>query len=288
VIPPGAAEVEVEVMVAGTIAAPHGYVYRRNGASPAHRLLGLVRSGGPPVVMPLLAYVVRHPTVGTLLIDTGLHPDAHRSLRQDYGRVLGTAFGKLRPAPEPFDSQLRARGVEPGDVELVVMTHLHVDHTSGMRLLPDARFVCARAEWDAASRRAVRGGYATHQLPDESRMQLLELANGEPHGPFDHAHDLLGDGSVWLLSTPGHTPGHLSVLLNRGDDGPLLVVGDAAYTLRSIDEQILPALTDDDTASRDSLESLNAYSRDHPDATLVPTHDPDAWRAVGGAGFEPA
>jgi N-acyl homoserine lactone hydrolase len=277
---PEATQVEIEVMVAGTIAAPHGYVFRRNGASPAGRLLGLVRSAGPPVVMPLLAYLVRHPRAGTLLIDTGLHPDAHRSLRHDYGRMLGTVFGKLRPAAEPFDVQLRDRGVDPADVELVVMTHLHVDHTSGMRLLRDARFVCARAEWDAASRRGGRGGYAKHHLPDASRVQLLELDAAEPHGPFDHAHDLLGDGSVWLLSTPGHTPGHLSVLLNRAGLGPLLVVGDAAYTLRSIDEQILPALTDDDAASRDSLVRLQAYAQDQPDATLVPTHDPDAWRAV--------
>ena len=279
-IPPEAPQVEVDVMVAGTIVAPHGYVFRRNGASPVHRLLGVVRSSGAPVVMPLLAYVVRHPTVGTLLIDTGLHPDAHGNLRRDYGKVLGTAFGKLRPAPEPFDAQLRGHGVQPADVELVVMTHLHVDHTSGMRLLPDARFVCARAEWDAASKRAVRGGYAAHHLPDASRMQLLELEAAESHGPFEHAHDLLGDGSVWLLSTPGHTPGHLSVLLNRARGGPLLVVGDAAYTLRNIDEQILPALTDDDAASRDSLARLHAYAQDRPDATLVPTHDPEAWRAV--------
>jgi N-acyl homoserine lactone hydrolase len=272
----------VEVLLAGTIAAPDAYVYRRDGASTPRRLLDVVRSKGPTVPMPVLSYVVRHPRAGTFLIDTGLHADAHRSLRGDYGRVLATLFRNLRPAGQPFDAQLRERGVDPASVERVVMTHLHVDHTSGIRLLPKARFICNRAEWEAATQRgAARGGYAAHHLPDSSRMRLLDLATGEPYGPFDHSLDLFGDGSVRLLSTPGHTKGHVSVLIERGAEGPLLVVGDAAYTVRNIDEQILPAFTAGDRAYRESLARLREYALEHPEATLVPTHDPDAWRAVG-------
>jgi N-acyl homoserine lactone hydrolase len=275
----------VEVLRAGIIMAPHAYAFRREDASMPRRLLDLVRSEGPRVAMPVLSYLVRHPRAGTFLIDTGLHASAHASLRGEYGRVLASLFRNLRPAGQPFDAQLRERGVDPASIERVVMTHLHVDHTSGMRLLPNARFVCDRAEWEAATQRgAARNGYAAHHLPDGSRMRLLDLGGGEPYGPFDHSLDLFGDGSVRLLSTPGHTRGHLSVLLDRGEQGPLLVVGDAAYTVRNIDEQILPAFTAGDSTYRESLERLRAYALEHPEATLVPTHDPDAWRAVGGGG----
>jgi N-acyl homoserine lactone hydrolase len=198
--------------------------------------------------------------------------------------VLGTVFRGLRPAGASFSQQLRDRGIAAGDVGLVVMTHLHVDHTSAMRELPAAEFVCDAREWRAATgRRAVLGGYVGHHLPGQARMRLVDIdRTGEPHGPFPRTVDLLGDGSIRLLSTPGHTPGHLSVLLRRASDGPLLVVGDAAYTRRSIDEQLLPAFSADAALYRRSLEQLAAYAREEPAATLVPTHDPDAWRDVAG------
>jgi glyoxylase-like metal-dependent hydrolase (beta-lactamase superfamily II) len=92
----------------------------------------------------------------------------------------------------------------------------------------------------------------------------------------------LGDGTVRLISTPGHTIGHQSVLLALADGRTALVVGDAAYTLRSIREQRLPMLTADDAAARESLRQLNAFAAQHPEALLVPTHDPDAWRDLAG------
>lgn len=64
----------------------------------------------------------------------------------------------------------------------------------------------------------------------------------------------------------------------------MLVVGDAAYTLRNIREGILPMLTADDNESRRSLDALRAYAAEDPEAGVVPTHDPDAWRALNGAG----
>lgn len=276
--------VEVEVIVAGEIPMPRAYVFPRPGAGRLARTAAVLRGGGAPLQVPLLAYIVRHPQAGPILIDTGLHADALAGARHDYGPVLGTVFRGLRPAGATFTEQLRERGVEPRDVALVVMTHLHVDHTSAMRDLPAAEFVCDEREWRAATgRRAALGGYAGHHLPDQARMRLVDVERtGEAHGPFGRSLDLLGDGSVVLVSTPGHTPGHLSVLLRRADHGPLLVVGDAAYTRASITEQRLPAFCADAVLSRRSLEQLAAYARAEPAATLVPTHDPAAWRDVAG------
>ena len=281
--------VDVEVIVAGEVPMPEAYVFPRPGAGRLERVAGVLRGAGASLRAPLLAYVVRHPRAGTILIDTGLHPDALAGARGDYGPVLGTIFRGLQPAGPSFSQQLRDRGVDAREVALVVMTHLHVDHTSAMRELPAAEFVCDDREWRAATgRRAVLGGYVAHHLPTRARMRLVDLERtGEPHGPFARTIDLLGDGSVRLLSTPGHTPGHLSVLLQRARGGPLLVVGDAAYTRRSLDEQILPAFSADAALYRRSLEQLAAYARDEPAATLVPTHDPDAWRDVGAPGVAP-
>ena len=271
-----ATTVEVEVMRTGELRMPYAYAYRPEG-NPLSRIAGLVRPGGDALRSPCLAFVLRYPEAGTILVDTGLHADASEDLRKDFGLPMSVMFRGLRAPSDPFDEQLRARGVDPAAVERVVMTHLHVDHTSGMRLLPNARFTCTRAEWRAATARAAAAkGFVAHHLPDESRMDLVDLDAGEPHGPFSRTLDLLGDGSIRLVSTPGH----MSLLLRASGGRTVLLAGDAAYTRRNVREGILPLLTASDRAYRRSLREIAAFAEREPDATLVPSHDPDAWREL--------
>lgn len=195
---------------------------------------------------------------------------------------MSLLFRNLRPAEAPFDEQLRGLAIEPADVERVIMTHLHVDHTSGMRMLPNAEFTCSREEWAATRRRFAAGkGYIRHHLPPESRMRLVDFArDGEPCGAFTKTIDLLGDGSIRLLFTPGHTVGHMSVLLRLARGRRVLVVGDAAYTLRNIREGILPMLTANDEASLRSMRQIKAFAESEPEAIVVPSHDPSAWHEL--------
>lgn len=281
--------VELDMMVTAEIPLPVAYLYRAKGRNRLTGLLAAMRPGGEVLRAPCLAYVVRHPSAGTILIDTGMHPEASRSLRRDFGGPMGLMFRSLRAAEEPYEEQLRALGIEPGEVERVIMTHLHVDHTSGMRLLPRARFTCSREEWAAThGRGAVAKGYVRHHLPGGERMDLLDFdTEGVPYATFARTIDLYGDGTVRLISTPGHTAGHLSVLLRLTGERQVLVVGDAAYTLENVRRQVLPLLTDDDQDAMGSLRELEAFAEHEPEAILVPTHDPSAWHALrdltGGA-----
>jgi glyoxylase-like metal-dependent hydrolase (beta-lactamase superfamily II) len=158
-----------------------------------------------------------------------------------------------------------------------------------MRLLPNAQFTISRTEWRGAhSRFAAARGFVSHHLPTADRVEQVDLdRDGETFGPFGRTLDLFGDGTIRLLSTPGHTKGHVSILLRLADDRRLLVVGDAAYTVRSIREGILPMLTDDDEHSRRSLDQLRTFMDEDPDANIIPTHDPDAWRLLAGATSTP-
>lgn len=272
--------VSIDVLFHGELPAPHGYVYRPAG-NRVTRWPKALTAGGDPVRMPCLSFVLRHPRAGVILVDTGFHPDLLTRGAADFGFPLRVIFRGVRPGPTAFDVQLRERGIDPAEVTQVVMTHLHGDHTSGMRLLPRAEFVVSADELRAArGRGAATKGFVAAHLPADARFRVLDVARvGESFGPFERAVDLLGDGSVRLLSTPGHTPGHLSVLVAT-DDGPVLLAGDAAYTRRSIDERILPLLTGSDRDAQATLDALHAYVGAHPEATVVPTHDPDAWRAL--------
>jgi N-acyl homoserine lactone hydrolase len=270
----------VDVIKTGMVPMPEAYVYRPEG----NRLAGFAALVNPSetIKAACLAYAVRHPSKGTILIDTGFHRDASESLRKDLGTVMGIFFRGLRPSDTPFDEQLRRLGIEPGEIRTTIMTHLHVDHTSGMRLLPNTKFVCARREWKAATARgAVAKGFVGHHLPPEERVQLVDFEKeGEPYGPFSKTIDLLGDGTLRLISTPGHTPGHLSVLLELEGGRQALVAGDAVYTLRSLREERLPLLTANDDLCLRSMRELKAFAEQEPDAVVVPSHDPDAWRAL--------
>ena len=220
-------EVAVEPIVTAHVPLAELYLHR---GSP----LKLVRC-------PCLAFVLRHPAAGVLLVDTG----------------LGSGF----------DRRLLDRAIDPGDIGTVLMTHLHVDHTSGMRLLPNARFWISPGEWKAAQGRlAAAKGVIAHHLPPEDRVELVD---GEV--------DVLGDGSVRLLPTPGHTPGHTSVLVRTGS-GEVLLAGDAAYTLRNVREQSLPLINADANAYRRSLARLKEFA--DAGIPVVPSHDPDAYRAL--------
>ena len=274
--------VAIDVMVTAQVPIPSVYAFRTADGNRLTRLAGLRPGRGDVLRSLCLAFAVRHPSAGTILIDTGMHPDARTDLRRDFGVLMGSLFRALRPADEAFDEQLRALSIVPDTVEQVIMTHLHVDHTSGMRLLPKAAFTCSREEWAAARKRlAATKGYIRHHLPSETRIRMLDFdEDGEAYGPFSRTIDLLGDGSVRVIFTPGHTVGHLSVLLRLTQGRQVLVVGDAAYTLRNIHEGILPMLTADDETSLRSLQEIQAFERSDPEAIVVPSHDPIAWHEL--------
>lgn len=276
-----AVAVELDVIVTGEVPTPHAYVFRPDGGNALTRLASVLNPRADTLRCPCLAYVLRHPAAGAILIDTGFHPDASRSLRADFGIPMSLMFRQLRPAAVPYVEQLRELGVEAGDVSRVVMTHLHVDHTSGMRLLPAARFTCSEREWRAATgRSAATGGYVARHLPPEARMDLVDIDSvGERFRTFGRTVDLLGDGSIRVISTPGHTRGHTSVLVET-TRGPVLIAADAVYTLRNLSEEILPLLTVDDEAYLRSVRELKAFSEQDPAVPVVPTHDPDAWRQL--------
>ena len=259
-----------------------GYVFRPE----ADDLLEALGRGVPAeakLVSPIGAFLVEHPDEGPILIDTGLHPVMATNPRRNFGALGAAAFKDLRiGTDENVPDRLRAWGHEPEAVRLVVMTHLHADHTSAMSQFPNARFVISRREWKAArGLLAGKDGYIRAHLPAESRVQFVDFTDGGPWEGLDRTLDLLGDGSLRLVSTPGHTAGHLSVLVAT-EDGPVFVLGDAVYTLRNLREDILPWRTFSDEASDASMRQIRAYARRHPEVPLIPTHDAGVWREMLG------
>jgi glyoxylase-like metal-dependent hydrolase (beta-lactamase superfamily II) len=271
------ATVRVHPLLAGEMRGPGGWL-----ASPGGQLATLrtfMGSRSDWVWMPIPAFLVEHPSAGPILIDTGLHP----SVAVDPGASFGT-LGKyllaIRMEPEQaLPHQLRARGVQPRDVSIVVMTHMHFDHASGVSEFPDATFVLDRREWHAAADGpGVRGGYLKRQFDHGFDWRTIDYDAREidSFASFGRAVDVFGDGSVRLLSTPGHTAGHQSVLL-RLHERELLLTGDAAYLMRTISDGAEPLLAPDRHRFHRSLAEIRRFIDSTPGLVVITGHDADQW-----------
>jgi N-acyl homoserine lactone hydrolase len=276
------ATVKLHPLLGGRARSPTAALLRESGRLAWRRALGLGvgEDGWTPIPIP--AFLVEHPGVGLVLIDTGLHPSVAVKPSENFGRVTLLAFRDLEmDSGQALPAQLRERGLEASAVKAVVMTHLHVDHASGISEFPGATFVVSRAEWDAATSQGQTHGYVTRQFDHALDYRLLEFEgpDASSFAGFARSFDLFGDGSVRTVYTPGHTLGHMSVLL-RTARGEVLVAGDAMYLRRTLDDTHLPYRTEDDHVFRRSLREIRQYATETPDALIIPGHDWEAWQKL--------
>ncbi|HEX6601739.1 MAG TPA: MBL fold metallo-hydrolase, partial [Solirubrobacterales bacterium] len=145
------ATVAVEPLIAGHVEWSRDMMVSPGGRLLTAKLLRSLLTRRNAAVVPCPAFLIRHPSAGAILVDTGLHPSIATDGRENFG-PLGTRFGKpTLQAGEDVPSQLRKRGLEPGEIPIVVMTHLHLDHTSAISEFPNSTFVVSEAEWKAAA-----------------------------------------------------------------------------------------------------------------------------------------
>src|SRR5918999_1031907 len=136
---PGAT-VRLHPLLSGRALAPPAYLLREPGRLAALRGLGIVVRKSDWLPVPIPAFLVEHPGAGPVLIDTGLHPSVAVKPTETFGRVASLAFRDLEmDANQAVPAQLRGRGIDPARVRTVVMTHLHVDHASGISEFPGAK-----------------------------------------------------------------------------------------------------------------------------------------------------
>lgn len=167
----------------------------------------------------------------------------------DTGQTARAAAKGYFPRWHPFHRLARfelgtadeaAMHVEPDLVRWVVLSHLHTDHVGGLGAFPGAEVLVSRVEWERAQGLAGRlRGYLPGRWPSRLEPTLLGFEDG-PVGPFAASHDLAGDGRLLAVPLPGHTPGHLALLV-RADDRSVLLAGDAVPSsaeLESLDPRI--------------------------------------------------
>jgi glyoxylase-like metal-dependent hydrolase (beta-lactamase superfamily II) len=206
-----------------------------------------------PSRVPVPAYLVETDTE-RILIDTGLHPAAAADIAAHYGDEDVGAFAIEQEASI-------ADQIDLATLTRVVLTHLHFDHAGGLALVPEGvPIVVQRAEWEAGHDDA--GIELNFFQPCDYAVQGREVVL------VDGDHDLLGDGSVELLSTPGHSTGHQSVRV-----GEIVIGADVAHFADVLDDPRFPVFAADFDAQRRSAERLRGLREEG--LTILPGHDPD-------------
>jgi glyoxylase-like metal-dependent hydrolase (beta-lactamase superfamily II) len=220
--------------------------------------------------VPVPVFLVDHPA-GKVLFDSGLHPDAGRDPTGRLGVAARVFTVELR-SDEDVAGRLARLNVDVRRIRFLVNSHLHFDHTGGNALVPDARVVVQRAEWDAGhdADLAARNFYAPH-----------DYDTGHDVVTVDGEHDLFGDGRVVCLPTPGHTPGHQSLRVRLDDGADVVLAADACYLRRTLEALHLPAVLHDREAMLASLHRLRALQA--AGARIVYGHDPESWATVAQA-----
>lgn len=231
--------------------------------------------------LPIYSWIVEHPE-GVIVIDTG---ETARAMQAGYFPAWHPyyRFGvRMNVEPEQeVGPQLHQLGIAPEDVRWVVLTHLHTDHAGGLAHFPNSEVLVSPQEY-----RNARGpigrlrGYLPHRWPAWFKPSLVEFESGAL-GPFAETHRLTEAGDVHLVSTPGHSAGHLSVVVMDGDHS-LFFAGDTSYTEgHLVAEEVdgVSSLGGGEAAALQTIRRIRAYASEMP-TVYLPSHDPDSARRL--------
>ena len=163
-------------------------------------------------------YLIRHPK-GDLVWDTGV-PDAVAAMPDGLGGQNGSPTWKRA---KTLAAQLTEIGVQPSDIAYVAVSHTHADHIGNVELFPKALLLTQQAEYEWPT--------------------PLGVGRFKPEHPVKKLtgdYDVFGDGSVTVISTPGHTPGHQSLLVKLPKAGAVILSGDAVHFKDNWDNRRVP------------------------------------------------
>jgi len=231
---------------------------------------------------PINAYVIEH-AKGLILFDTGQDRASVTDDSYFPGGLVGYLYDRLArfhiKEEDTLTAQLATLGYTPADVDTAILSHLHEDHIGGLPELGGADLLVTAAEWEQLSGFSpeLRGFLRRHiTIPGLRWHQIGFEPTGDPGlAPFTESLDVMEDGSLVLVPTPGHTAGSMSLLIRRRERSPLLLVGDLTYGAELLLRSQVPGVG----ARRQLVETTRrvlALKQTMPDLVILPAHDPTA------------
>ena len=252
---------KIHALQTGTVSVKNSFLFPGKGP---RRQLDLFMPGAFSEPLPIHCWAIEHE--GLLrLVDTG---ETAAARNVPFARMEVTRDQELPAA-------MAAAGLELGDVSEVVLTHAHGDHIDGLihvreRVLSnevELRYVAA--PFPRLMRRVLR-----QPLPPGFGPEAFAL-DGGPFGAFQHSRALSDDGRIVAVETPGHTPGHVSVICVDDAGRHVMLAGDATATLEQLHALRADAIAPDPKVHVATMETILAHCAQHP-TVYLPSHDPES------------
>jgi glyoxylase-like metal-dependent hydrolase (beta-lactamase superfamily II) len=218
-----------------------------------------------PAEIPVPSWLIRHGN-DLVLFDCAMHTDL--TTPGPAREVVELFFGLGVGEEDMVGNRLAERDVDPADLDIVILSHLHFDHAGGLAQLPNARVLVQRDEWTAGFDPDLAAANTFNPTDYDLGHDIVTLV-GE--------HDVFGDGRVVCIPTPGHTPGHQSLRV-RLADREIVLCADCAYFAATLDGAPLPPIGHDAEQQAHSLAHLRTLRT--AGATLVPGHDPGVFASL--------
>lgn len=255
-----------------------------------HHLLKMVSMKSPAVQVsfPATVALLHHERFGPILFDTGYSPRFYE--------VTKTFPEKLYALTTPVDilaentlvEQLKRRGIQPTDIQSIILSHFHADHIGGVSDFPTAKYIYLKHAYESLHnisrfRAVLFNGFLKKLLPADFTMRSVPFTITEKncskldYNYFSYGYDILGDGSIMAIELPGHAQGHLGLMI-YADTGVYFLVGDACWVRENYLEDSKPhwlvrqlVLHDTDKYYL-TLQKLKHFNSQYPEVRVIPCH----------------
>ena len=236
-------------------------INRKGTLNPGHPLAEDVQD--EELEVPILVHWVHH-YEGDFLLDTGL--DASY-IHNPCGGLEGSSVDEFKLVPkENIAFHINKHSI---DLKMIFISHLHADHAAGIReLSKKAAYIVTKGEYEEYNPE-IHGDF----MDGLEVLYEIDFFKAQDIPPLGLSVDLLGDGSLWAIKTPGHTPGHMSFLLNSLN-GPILLTMDAAFIHENLERGVAPSeYTWDVGKAQESLERILSFLQRYPQVRVGPGHE---------------
>ncbi len=227
------------------------------------------------ITIPVSMWVLDHPK-GLVVFDTGNNVAITENCKTYWAPGNCDFLKPSQKRADTIDMILKKLGYSADKVKVVVTSHTHLDHVGNIEMFPNAIHVFQKKElyqgwWpEKFQGRTTPGSFVMADMDNAREFNYLEL-NGD--------YDLFGDGTVWVLSTPGHTQGHQSLKVKLPQSGSIIISQDAIWMQENLDGYPagLNYSVQDYTNSVNRLKAM----RDLEGAQIFMAHDGDQFKAKG-------
>lgn len=220
------------------------------------------------VSVPIFAYLIHHEKFGYFIIDSGCDSSY---INNPYGQMKVSLINKFVPKTilKPEDAIDKQIENCRNDIKGVFFTHLHLDHTSGLSALPDnLLYFSGKGEKPVS----IKWFLEPNDFKNNDTMYTLDFDSTQAQStPLGKAIDIFGDQSFWAISTPGHTKGHTSYLVNTKEH-PILIAGDACCISLSMEKGVGPSGSDTRLGQK-SFEKIMQFLKDNPEVKVWIGHE---------------